>query len=58
VSLLVASPASYNTRRAFATFLVIVTSVIILFAVFSPGFLLFITGYYISLFYITLARAI
>jgi hypothetical protein len=58
MSLLVASPASYSTRRASATFLAIITSVIILFAVLSLGFFLFATGYYISLFCITLARAI
>jgi hypothetical protein len=38
VSLLVASPASYNIRRASAIFLAITTGVIILFAVLSLGF--------------------
>jgi hypothetical protein len=58
VSLLITSPASYNIKRASATFLAIVTGVIILFAVLSPSFFSFTTGYYIFLSYITFARAI
>jgi hypothetical protein len=58
VSLFVTSPASYNIKRASATFLVIATGAIILLAVLSPGFFSFATGYYIFLSCITLARAI
>jgi hypothetical protein len=58
VSLLVASPASYNTRRASAIFLAIVTGATILLAVLSPGFFSFATGCCISLSCITLAGAI
>jgi hypothetical protein len=56
--LFVASLISYNTKKASATFLAIVTNTTILLAVFSPGFFLFATGCYISLSYITLAKAI
>jgi hypothetical protein len=58
MSLFIASLASYNTKKAFAIFLAIVISVIILFAVLFPGFFLFVTGYYIFLSYITLIRVI
>jgi hypothetical protein len=58
MSLLVASLASYNTRRASAIFLAITTGVIILLAVLSPSFFLFTTGCYISLSSVMLTRAI
>jgi hypothetical protein len=58
VFLLVISLVSYNTRKAFATFLAIATSVTILFAVLFPGFFLFAIRCCIFLFCIMLARAI
>jgi hypothetical protein len=58
MSLLIISLASYSTKKASATFLAIATNATILLAVLSPGFFLFATGCYISLFCITLARAI
>jgi hypothetical protein len=58
MSLLVASLASYSTKRAFVTFLAIVISITILFAVLSSGFFSFATRCCISLFCIMLAKAI
>jgi hypothetical protein len=56
--LFVVSLASYSIRRAFATFLAIVTDVTILFVVFFIGFFLFATECCIFLFCIMFARAI
>jgi hypothetical protein len=58
VFLLIISLASYSIKKAFATFLAIVTSAIILLAVLSLGFFLFATGYCIFLSYITFVKAI
>jgi hypothetical protein len=58
MSLLIISLVSYNTKRAFATFLAIIISVIILFAVFSLGFFLFVIKCYIFLFCIILTKTI
>jgi hypothetical protein len=58
VSLLITSLASYSIKKASAIFLAIVTDAIILLAVFSSGFFLFIIGCYIFLSCIMLAGAI
>jgi ABC-type uncharacterized transport system permease subunit len=58
VSLLITSPANYNTKKASAIFLAITISATILLTVLSLGFFSFATEYYISLFYITLAKTI